>query len=110
MIASCDPDRSVPAKKKKEVFVKFIGAVLHDFHTMSETSWKEKWTTFLPLAYNSVTKEQFKRIANVGNKRATITSRIAGVSENVSLFLNGDLESDDFVGCGVNYSSEEESD
>jgi hypothetical protein len=90
LIAECDKDNIVPAKKKKDVFKKFIGAIIHDMWTMSAHDLYAKWTVFLPMAYNALTKEQFTSLANVGAKRATIESRIAGISENVSRFLDSE--------------------
>ena len=103
MMASCDPDGTVSAKKKKDIFKKFIGAILYDFHTLSESGWKEKWTEFLPDAYNTLSNSDIKTILNVGNLRATSNTRIAGIAENVWRFLSGDLEVADV------YSSDEES-
>ena len=95
---SCNPDRTVSAKKKKEIFQKFIGAVIHDMHTISNDEWSEKWTNFIIQAYNSLSDKKIKKIIDVGNLRATSSSRIAGVSENVSKFLqnqNSGFDSDD---------------
>ena len=93
MIDSCNPEETVSAKKKKEVFQKFIGAIIHDMHTMSTIEWREKWTTFIKQAYTSLSANMIKRIINVGNLRATSSSRIAGVSDNVRRFVqNNGLE------------------
>jgi hypothetical protein len=107
LIEGCDEDKSVPAQKKTDVFKKFIGAIIYDMHTMENAEWVSKWTEFIPKAYNTMTKEQFKCIANVGNKRASINARIAGVSENVQRFLEGDYEE---IGTEPNMSSDDESD
>lgn len=95
MIDSCDPERTVSAKKKKDIFKKFIGAIINDMHIMQENDWREKWSAFIVQAYNSLTDKKIKKIINVGNLRANSSSRIAGVSENVRRFLqNNGVESD----------------
>jgi hypothetical protein len=91
MLILCDEDRVVSAKKKSEVFRKFIGPIIHDMYTLSKQEWKNKWIEFIPKAYNTITKEQFKEITKTGNKRANISSMIEGVSERVQMFLNGEL-------------------
>jgi hypothetical protein len=104
MMASCDAEGTVPAKKKKDVFKKFIGAILHDFHTLSDVAWREKWTEFLPEAYNTISDSDMKAILNVGNLRASSNTRIEKVAENVWSYLSGnELDS-------VDTDSSEESD
>ena len=98
MMASCNLDYSVSSKKKKEVFQKFIGAIIHDMHTMTITEWKEKWTLFIKQAYNSLSEKMIKRILNVGNLRATSSTRIAGVSDNVRRFLQSNGLEESFSG------------
>lgn len=98
MLDSCNPDNSVSSKKKKEIFQKFIGAIIHDMHTMPSDEWREKWTTFVSHAYNTLSDKKIKKIIDVGNLRATSLSRIAGVSENVLKFLNNhNFDSDDEI-------------
>ncbi len=105
MIDSCDSERSVSAKKKKDIFKKFIGAIINDLHTMPVDEWIEKWTTFIKQAYNSLSDKKIKKIINVGNLRANSSSRIAGVSENVRRFLqNNDLDSE----SGIDSNSDNE--
>lgn len=87
MMSSCNSEQTVSAKKKKEVFQKFIGAIIHDMHTMSNSEWREKWAAFIKQAYTTLSEKAIKRILNVGNLRATSSTRIAGVSENVKAFL-----------------------
>jgi hypothetical protein len=87
MMSSCNSEQTVSAKKKKEVFQKFIGAIIHDMHTMSNSEWREKWTAFIKQAYTTLSEKVIKRILNVGNLRATSSTRIAGVSDNVKTFL-----------------------
>ena len=95
MIDSCDPERTVSAKKKKDIFKKFIGAIINDLHVMPLDKLNEKWKTFIIQAYNSLSDTKIKKIINVGNLRANSSSRIAGVSENVRRFLqNNELDSD----------------
>ncbi len=106
MMASCDPHGTISAKKKKDIFQKFIGAILYDFHTLSESAWKEKWTEFIVDAYNTLSDSDIKTVLNVGNQRASISSQIAGIAENVWRFLSGELQ-----GEGADaHSSDEESD
>jgi hypothetical protein len=105
MMAACDPDGTVSSKKKKDIFGKFIGAIIYDMHTMEHREWYAKWTEFLPEAYNTMTQQAFKMIADVGNMRASINSRIAGVSENVWRFMNNEL-----VVTAEDDTSEEDSD
>lgn len=87
MLAGCNPDQTVSAKKKKEIFHKFIGAIIHDMHTMTRSDWKIKWSTFIPQAYTSLSESTIKRIINVGTLRASSSSRIEGVSANVARFM-----------------------
>jgi len=98
MIDSCDPERTVSAKKKKDIFKKFIGAIINDMHTIQYNQWREKWETFIIQAYNNLSDTKIKKIINVGNLRAKSSSRIAGVSENVKEFLkklqNNEVDSD----------------
>jgi hypothetical protein len=95
MIDSCDLERSVSAKHKKDIFKKFIGAIINDLHTTPEDEWNDKWTTFITQAYNTLSDKKIKKILNVGNLRANSSSRIAGVSDNVRRFLqNNELDSD----------------
>jgi hypothetical protein len=89
MLDACDPDHSVSAKKKKEIFQKFIGAIVHDAHT--DALWAAKWSEFLPRAYNVLDKAAMNAILNVGNLRGKSTTKIAGVSDNVTKFLAGRL-------------------
>ena len=98
MLDSCNQDGSVSTKKKKQVFHKFIGAIIHDMHTIASNEWKEKWTNFISQAYNNLSDKKIKKIIDVGNLRATSSSRIAGVSENVKRFLeNNTIDSDDEI-------------
>jgi hypothetical protein len=95
LLDSCDPDKKVSPKKKKAIFQKFIGAIIHDVYSNELNSWENKWHEFIIKAYNSLSDKTIKKIIDVGNLRATSSSRIAGVSENVKRFLqNADVESE----------------
>jgi hypothetical protein len=65
---------------------------------MTITEWKEKWTMFIKQAYNSLSEKMIKRILNVGNLRATSSTRIAGVSDNVRRFLQSNGLEESFSG------------
>lgn len=104
MINSCDVDHVVSLKKKKDIFQKFIGSIIYDNHTMEAESWKEKWTGFIHQAYNTLGEKDIKKIINVGNKRASSSTKIQKISENVSQYLDGEFESD-----ASSYSDEEDS-
>lgn len=86
---ACDPDHAVSAKKKKDIFKKFIGAIIHDAH--EDAAWVAKWSVFLPRAYNVLSKDAIKEILDVGTLRGLSTTRISGVSNNVTEFLAGRL-------------------
>ena len=94
MISVCDPEHIISDKKKKEIFKKFIGPIIHDLHTMDGTDWSEKWTSFLQEAYNRLGKRDMKTIMDVGVLRAVSATKIAGVAENVRKYLAGELEAD----------------
>jgi hypothetical protein len=95
MIDSCDRELRVPSKKKKEVFKKFIGAIIHDFHTFGDarrTQWTAKWVEFISKAYNILNKKAISTIIDVGALRATNETRIEGVAQNVQKYLDGELD------------------
>ena len=94
LLDSCDPENIISAKKKKPIFNKFIGSIIHDSHNMLFDDWSTKWSDFIRQAYNTLSNELIAKIINVGNLRATSNTRIAGVSENVSRYLNGDFNFD----------------
>ena len=94
MFDAADSENTVSAKKKKDIFKKFIGAVIHDFHSMERAAWRAKWVSFLDDANNTLNKEERKGILNVGNLRGLATSRIKGVSDNVRKWMEGDLTID----------------
>lgn len=94
MIHSCDSDHLVSMKKKKDVFKKFIGAIIYDYHNMERDAWETKWTEFIHQAYNILGEKEIKTIINVGSKRATSSTRIQAIAENVGHHLNGEFESD----------------
>lgn len=94
LLDSCDPANIVSSKKKKDIFRKFIGAIIHDMYNMETNLWSNKWTEFITQAYNTLSIDTIKKIIDVGNLRATSSSRIAGVSENVRKYLNGEFDFD----------------
>jgi hypothetical protein len=104
LLDSCDPENIVSAKKKKAIFRKFIGAIIHDIYNMGIDEWTTKWSEFVKQAYNTLCDDIIKTILNVGNLRAKSTTRIAGVSENVNRYLDGDFNID------IVYSDETSSD
>jgi hypothetical protein len=98
MIDSCDTHQRVSVKKKIEIFKKFIGAIIHDFHSFGEGrrgEWQAKWVWFISDAYTIVNKKVLCTILNVGSLRATNDSRIAGVAQNVQKYLNNELVVED---------------
>lgn len=107
MIDACDTDRTVSVKKKKDIFKKFIGAIIYDHHdrAMNMEAWTEKWTEFIRQAYNTLGEKDIKKIINVGNKRATSSSRIQAISENVTRYLEGEFDSD-----ATSYADDDSSD
>ena len=94
LLDECDPEHIISAKKKKDIFRKFIGAIIHDMHNMESNEWSTKWREFISQAYNTLGLITIKKILNVGNLRATSATRIAGVSENVRKYLNGEFDFD----------------
>jgi hypothetical protein len=95
MIDLCDRELRVPSKKKKEVFKKFIGAIIHDFHAFGEaqrTQWTAKWVEFITDAYSILTNKAISIIIDVGTLRATNDGRIAGVARNVQKYLDDELD------------------
>ncbi len=107
MFVEADPDNTVSGKIKKDIFKKFIGAVIYDFHNMGYEEWKEKWVSFLKDAYNTLTKEDIKRILNVGNLRGLASSRIKGVSTNVRKWMDEELIDGSEDESSISYESEE---
>lgn len=102
-IQSVDPDRRVNPKIKEQVFKKFIGAMIFDIHNMSRAAFEEKWTAFCGKAYTIMTKDDMKRVIDVGTARATNDLRIQRLSTNVSVYLADLLEN-----TTVNSEAEEE--
>ena len=90
MINSVDPENTIARKIKAEVFRKFIGGIIYDFHNLDD--YDEKWTTFIPKAYKDLTPDQLKQLVFVGSKRSHATLRCVGVSENVRDYLAGKFD------------------
>lgn len=82
-----DPDNTVARRIKSDVFKKFIGAAIYDFHNTPAT-FAEKWTRFVREAYTR-DKQFFQRLLDVGAMRANAVSRICGVSRNVQNYIDG---------------------
>jgi hypothetical protein len=91
VLLGADPDSHVNPKKKEAVFKKFIGAMIYDVHNMPRDVFAEKWRAFCDIAYTTMTPEQEKVLVDVGVSRATNYSRIQCLSQNVTEFLNGNL-------------------
>ena len=83
-----DPDNMVARRIKADVFKRFIGGAIYDFHNMTYTEFCTKWTRFIREAYK-LDKEALKRLVEVGVMRATTASRIAQLSRNVQNHLDG---------------------
>lgn len=107
MFIAADSENAVSAKKKKDIFKKFIGPVIYDFHNMEIDGWRTKWIPFLADAYNRLNKEEIKCILNVGNLRGLASSRIKGVSNNVRAWMDGELAAGSDNESTVSYDSEE---
>jgi hypothetical protein len=91
LFVSCDEENLVDKKKKSTVFKKFIGAVIHDFHTMTRLQWSDKWTQFIDDAYNRINPTNFKKLTEVGTMRALNSTRIEAISKNIEKYLRGEL-------------------
>jgi len=83
-----DPENMVARRIKTDVFKRFIGGAIYDFHNMTYTDFCAKWTRFIREAYK-LDKEALKRLVEVGVMRATTASRIAQLSRNVQNHLDG---------------------
>jgi len=83
-----DPENMVARRIKADVFKRFIGGAIYDFHNMTYTEFCAKWTRFIREAYK-LDKEALKRLVEVGVMRATTASRIAQLSRNVQNHLDG---------------------
>jgi hypothetical protein len=90
MINSVDPENTINRKIKAEVFRKFIGAIIYDFHNLDD--YNAKWSTFIQNAYKDLTTNQLKQLVFVGSKRSHATLRCVGVSENVREYIAGRFE------------------
>jgi hypothetical protein len=107
VLRSADPHDVVAPKKKEQVFKKFIGAMIYDVHTLGADQFEEKWRSFCEIAYMTITPGVMKKLIDVGTARATNSSRIQRLSENVATFIanpHTDAEDD------TDYSSDQESD
>lgn len=89
IISAVDTD-GVTAKKKADIFKRFIGAMIYDVHKR-RAGFEEKWTSFLAEAYTSITPEQLKALVDVGTARGTNLTRIERLSDNVESFVAGEF-------------------
>ena len=93
-----DPHGMVNEKRKKAVFQKFIGAVLHDSWLLegarlNQHQFTRKWQRFFGDAYNVLTNEQVAKIAAykpMGLQHNT--NRCAAISISVSTYLHGQFQ------------------
>jgi hypothetical protein len=90
-VVSAVDTEGVTAKKKADIFKRFIGAMIYDVHHR-RAGFEEKWTSFLPDAYESITDEQLKALVDVGVARANNLTRVQQLSDNVDRFLRGELQ------------------
>lgn len=107
-LQSVDPDQRVNPKIKEQFFKNFIGAMIFDIHTLSRSDFEEKWRAFCGRAYTVMTKDDMKRVIDVGTSRATNDSRIQKLSSNVTEYLANTLEA--HVVTSHEEEEEEESD
>lgn len=93
-LQSVDPDRRVNPKIKEQFFKNFIGAMIFDIHSpdLTRVEFEEKWCAFGQRAYTVMTKDDMKRVVDVGTARATNDSRIQRLSKNVAEYLTNTLE------------------
>lgn len=85
-------------KRKKAVFQKFIGAVLHDSWLLegarlNQHQFTRKWQRFFTDAYNVLSNEQIAKIAAfkpMGLQHNT--NRCAAISISVSTYLHGQFQ------------------
>jgi hypothetical protein len=106
-IQSADPQNHVNAKKKEDIFKKFIGSMIYDIHMMPRDTFAQKWRTFCSQAYTDITKEQLKTLIDVGTDRANNQSRIQRLSQKVTTFLAGNVVA---AGEPVDYDSDDSDD
>ena len=97
MIDNVDPDNKILRKTKADIFKRFIGGIIYDYHNMGAVDFQTKWNQFLRIAYTELSPKQLKKLVDVGTLRAKAESRIKGLSDNVREYLAGNLNIDDFT-------------
>jgi hypothetical protein len=111
IIDNADPGNTILRKTKAEVFKRFNGPIIYDFHNMGSVDFQTKWNQFLRDAYTVLSSKQMKQLVDVGTKRAVSSSKNQAVSVNVREYLAGDFEFHDdasaTVGSDVDDHSEE---
>jgi hypothetical protein len=83
-----DPSNAVARPIKANIFKRFVGGVIYDFHNMAYADFSYKWTRFIREAY-TLDKEALKPLLDVGVMRANAGSRIAQLSRNVQNYIDG---------------------
>ena len=95
VIDNVDPGNTILRKTKAEVFKRFNGPIIYDFHNMSAVDFQTKWNQFLRLAYTELSSNQMKKLVDVGTKRAVSSSKNEAVSVNVREYLAGTFNLND---------------
>jgi hypothetical protein len=95
LIDNVDPGNTILRKTKAEVFKRFNGPIIYDFHNMGAVDFQTKWNRFLRDAYTILSSKQMKKLVDVGTKRAVSSSKNEAVSANVRKYLDGELNIDD---------------
>jgi len=95
MIDNVDPGNTILRKTKAEVFKRFNGPIIYDFHNMGAVDFQTKWNQFLRLAYTELSSNQMKKLVDVGTKRAVSSSKNQAVSVNVREYLAGTFNIND---------------
>jgi hypothetical protein len=95
MIDNVDPDNTILRRTKADIFKRFIGGIIYDYHNMGAIDFQTKWNQFLRVAYTELSPKQLKKLVDVGTLRAKAESRIKGLSDNVREYLAGNLNIDD---------------
>ena len=89
MLDSCDESRTIPMKKKKTIFKKFIGAIIYDLHAieMTRTAWSEKWSAFITQIYTRDMKQIIEDTIEDIGWGVPSAERNGAISHNVARFL-----------------------
>jgi hypothetical protein len=94
VIGQADPENNINSKKKEAVFKKFIGAMIYDLRTIHRDEFSSKWKSFCIKAYTTMTPEETKAIVDVKTARATQSSRLRALSDNVSAYLKEPVQNE----------------